>query len=291
MKIAIFSHCTIDEISKDGTLVQTAGGPACYCGLTARNLKFDVDFHTMIGHDFTHKELLEKNKIFIPQRSIVDVPTTRFLLEISGTDRNLYLKTKCLPIEYEKSDADGCIISPVFDEVSFETLEKIKKDFRFTLLDPQGFLRRTDSNNKIHLERTELNLSKISAIKVDVDEAFSLTGQNGKDAMVSLQKKGVEHVMLTNKREITVLVKDKLYFLTIPNMEVYDTTGVGDIFCATFACTFLKEKDFFWAMCFAVGSAQAALETRATGLDKIPHRSAIETNASYLYNLVKYTQI
>ena len=291
MKIAIFSHCTVDEISRDGTLVETAGGPACYCGLTARNLKFDVEFHTKIGPDFTYKAFLEKNKIFISQKSIVNIPTTRFLLEISETDRNLYLKTKCLPIEYEKSDADGHIISPVFDEISAETLEKIKKDSRFILLDPQGFLRRIDDNNKIHLERTEIDLSKISAIKVDMDEAYFLTGQNGTDAMISMQKKGIEHVLLTNKREITVLVKDKLYFLTIPNMEVYDTTGIGDIFCATFACTYLKEKDFFWAMCFAVGSAQAALETKATGLDKIPHRGAIETNASYMYNLVKYKQI
>lgn len=291
MKIAIFSHCTIDEISRDGTLVETAGGPACYCGLTARNLKFDVEFYTKIGPDFTYRDFLEKTKIFIPQRAIVDAPSTRFLLEVSGIDRTLYLKTKCLPIEYEKSDADGCIVSPVFDEVSFDILKKIKKDFRFTLLDPQGFLRRTDDNKKIYLERTEIDLSNISAIKVDVDEAYSLTGQNGTDAMLSLQKKGVEHVLLTNKREITVLVKDKLYFLSIPNMEVYDTTGVGDIFCATFACTYLKEKDFFWAMCFAVGSAQAALETKATGLDKIPHKGAIETNASYLYNLVKYKQI
>jgi len=291
MKIAIFSHCTIDEISRDGTVVETAGGPPCYCGLTARNLKFDVEFHTKIGPDFTHKELLEKNKIFITQKSIVKNPTTRFLLEISGIDRNLYLKTKCLPIEYEKSNADGCIISPVFDEISFETLEKIKKDFRFTLLDPQGFLRRTDEKNKIYLEKTEMDLTNISAIKVDMDEAYSLTGLEGKEAMISLQKKGVEHVMLTNKQEVTVLVKDKLYFLKIPKIDVYDTTGIGDIFCATFACTFLKEKDFFWAMCFAVGSAQAALETRGTGLWKIPHRGAIETNASYLYNLVKYTQI
>ncbi|MGQ0795478.1 MAG: PfkB family carbohydrate kinase [Nitrosopumilaceae archaeon] len=291
MKIAIFSHCTIDEISRSGTVVETAGGPPCYCGLTARNFKFDVELYTKIGPDFTYRELLDKNKIFITQRSITETPTTRFALEVLGTNRNLYLKTRCLPIEYEKSDADGCIISPVFDEISHDTFEKLKKDFKFTLLDPQGFLRRTDEKNKIYLQRTEMDLTNISAIKVDMDEAYSLTGLEGREAMKYLQKKGVEHVMLTNKQEITVLVKDKLYFLKIPNMDVYDTTGVGDIFCATFACTYLKEKDFFWAMCFAVGSAQAALETRATGLEKIPHRGAIETNASYLYNLVKYTQI
>ena len=291
MKIDIFSHCTVDEITRESTSIETAGGPACYCGLTARNLKFDVKLHTKIGTDFTYKDLLEKNKIFITQNSITTNPTTRFLLEISGTDRNLYLKTKCDPIEFDKLKTDGCIVSPVFDEISHDSLERIKKDSKFTLLDPQGFLRRTDKNNKIHLEKTEINLSKITAIKVDLDEAYSLTAQTGTGAMLTLQKKGVEYVLLTNKREITVLAKDKLYYLTIPNLEVYDTTGIGDIFCATFACTYLKENDFFWAMCFAVGAAQAALETKEYGLAKIPQKGAIETNASYLYNLVKFSQV
>ncbi|MGQ0638247.1 MAG: PfkB family carbohydrate kinase [Nitrososphaerota archaeon] len=291
MKIGIFSHCTIDEIVRDGTTIETTGGPACYCGLTARNLKFDVELHTKIGTDFAYKDLLEKNKIFITQSSLTTKPTTRFLLEISGTDRNLYLKTKCESIEFDKLQTDGCIVSPVFDEISHDTLERIKKDSKFTLLDPQGFLRRTDKNNKIYLEKTEMNLSKITAIKVDLDEAYSLTAPTGIDAMLTLQKKGVEFVLLTNKREITMLAKDKLYHLTIPNIEVTDTTGIGDIFCATFACTYLKENDFFWAICFAVGAAQAALETKEYGLAKIPQRGAIETNASYLYNLVKFSQV
>ncbi len=281
----------MDAISRNGIVIETAGGPACYCGLTARNLRFDVEFHTKIGQDFAYRDLLEKNKIFIKQSSITTNPTTRFLLEISDTNRNLYLKTKCDQIEFEKSNADGHIVSPVFDEISHETLEKIKNDSKFVLLDPQGFLRRVDKENKIYLEKTELNLSKISTIKMDPEEAYSLTGQSGRDAMLSLQKKGVEHVLLTNKREIMVLVKDRLYFLTIPNIEVADTTGVGDIFCAAFACTYLKERDFFWAMCFAVGAAQAALETKETGLAKVPQRGAIETNASYLYNLVKFAQV
>ncbi len=291
MKLGIFSHCTIDEIVRNGIGVETAGGPACYCGLTAKNLKFDVEFHTKVGQDFVYRDLLEKNGVFITQSSITTNPTTRFLLEISGTERNLYLKTKCAPVEFDKSDADGYLVSPVFDEISHEILEKIKKDSKFTLLDPQGFLRRIDKDNKIYLEKTELNLSNISAIKVDLDEAHCLTSQTGIDAMLALQKKGVEHVLLTNKQEIIVLVKDRLYHLRIPNVEVYDTTGIGDIFCAVFACTYLKERDFFWAMCFAVGAAQAALETKETGLAKVPHRGAIETNASYLYNLVKFTQI
>ena len=230
MKIDIFSHCTIDEIVSDGKSTEAAGGPACYAGLTAKSLKFDVELHTKIGSDFGYRDLLEKNKIFITQNSITTNPTTRFLVEISGTDRSLYLKSKCVPIEFDKLKTDGCIVSPVFDEIAQDSFERIKKDSKFILLDPQGFLRRTDKNNKIYLEKTEMNLSNISTIKVDLDEAYSLTGQTGFDAMLILQKKGIEHVLLTNKREITMLVKDRLYHLTIPNLQVYDTTGVGIFF-------------------------------------------------------------
>ncbi len=291
MKLAILSHCTIDEIVRDGLVVETLGGPAAYCGFTAKNMKFDVDLHTKVGPDFKFKQDLESKGIFLSQDSISNIPTTRFLLKIFGTERELYLKTKCDQIEFGSSDADGFIISPVFDEVPEETLDKIREDSDFLLLDPQGYLRRTDDGGKIYLEKTLLDIAKVSAIKTDPDEAFYLTGLRGKDAMLALQKKGVKHVLYTDKQDITMLVKDRLYYLHIPNMKIGDTTGIGDIFCAAFACSYLKEKDSLWAICFAVGATQAALETKATGLAKIPSGGAIQQNAAYLYNLVKFSQV
>ncbi len=109
--------------------------------------------------------------------------------------------------------------------------------------------------------------------------------------MKNLQSKGVEHVIVTDKREISMLVKDKLYSITLPKLELFDTTGIGDIFCSTFCCTMLKEKDFFWALCFAGGSAQAAIESKLFGLDKIPKKGTTETNAAYFYNQVKFKQV
>ena len=88
-----------------------------------------------------------------------------------------------------------------------------------------------------------------------------------------------------------MLVDDRLYSLTLPNKEVYDTTGIGDIFCSTFICTMLKEKDFLWAFCFAGGSAQAALDTQQVGLEKIPEKGATQINASYFYNTIKFRQV
>ncbi len=291
MKVAIFSHCTIDEISQNGTVVETAGGPALYCGLTAKNMKFEIDLHTKVGSDFAFRTELERKGIFLPQSIMSEKPTTRFLLDIFGTERELHLKTRCDPIESIKSDADGAIVSPVFDEISEDTLDSIKENFDFTLLDPQGYLRRVANDNKVFLENTLLDLSKITAIKTDPDEAFYLTGLKEKDAMLALQKKGVKHVLYTNKQNITMLAKDRMYHLKIPNMQIGDTTGVGDIFCASFACSYLKEKDPIWAICFAVGAAQAALETRSTGLDKVPSGGDTERNAAYLYNLMQFSSV
>ena len=183
------------------------------------------------------------------------------------------------------------IISPVYHEITNDVFEKIKQNTNFLFLDPQGFLRRTDAENKIILENTDIDFSKVSAIKASPDELFCLTNDTGISAMKNLQSKGVENVIVTNKREISMLVKDKLYSITLPKLELFDTTGIGDIFCSTFCCTMLKEKDFFWALCFAGGAAQAAIESKKSGLDKIPAKGATETNAAYFYNQVKFKQV
>jgi sugar/nucleoside kinase (ribokinase family) len=286
MKLALFSHCAIDTITIDGITHEQIGGAACYGGLTARQLKFDVDLYTKFGKDFP-MQYLTQNKIDF-KNALSEKLTTRFAIDITGSDRTLKLLNECDPIDYATIDADGSLITPIFHEISSEIFARIKKDSNFTLVDPQGFLRRMDSEKNVVLENTELDLSDVNAIKVNPEESQKLVSGSHDEMMMALQKKGVQHVIFTNKTEVSLLVKDKIYSITLPNKEVYDTTGIGDIFCATFCCTMIKEKDFLWALCFAGGSAQAALDSKQIGLLKIPHKSAIESNASYFYNLVKY---
>jgi sugar/nucleoside kinase (ribokinase family) len=289
MKLAVFSHCTIDSIQIRGTTSEVVGGAASYCGIAAKKLKFDVEIHTKFGNDFP-KEILERNNLELVN-SISDHKTTRFKIKISGSERTLSLLNQCDPIEYSDIDVDGIVISPVYHEISKMVYEKIKNNPSFILLDPQGFLRRVDAVQKIILEKTDIDLTKISAIKVSPDELFCLTNEIGINGMKNLQKRGVKHVIVTNKREINMLVQDKIYSILLPNLELRDTTGVGDIFCSTFCCTMLREKDFFWALCFAGGAAQAAIESKEVGLEKIPSKGSVETNAAYFYNQVKYKQV
>ena len=290
MKLDIFSHCTIDTIQINDSKYVVPGGPACYCSLTARILKFDVRLHTKFGSDFPLVNYLTEQKIVVKD-ALSTKPTTQFLLNLVNSERTLFLQNKCESINSATLDTDNVIISPLFDEISIELFEKIKKNAIFVLLDPQGFLRRKNSENKIYLEQTDLNVSGISAIKVNSDELRSLTNNSNIDGIKILQKKGIENVILTDKQNISLLSKNRIYSITLPDIELNDTTGIGDIFSATFCCTMLKEKDVLWALSFAGGAAQAALESKQIGLEKIPSKGAIESNAYYFYNTVKFKEI
>jgi len=290
MKLDIFSHCTIDTIQINDSKYVAPGGPACYCSLTARILKFDVRLHTKFGSDFPLVNYLTEQKIIF-EDALSTKPTTQFILNLVNSERTLFLQNKCESISSITLDTDNVIISPLFDEISIELFEKIKKDANFVLLDPQGFLRRKNSENKIYLEQTDLNLSNVSAIKVNPDELKCLTSASNIDGVKILQKKGIENVILTDKQNISLLSKNKIYSITLPNLELVDTTGIGDIFCAAFCCTMLREKDILWALSFAGGAVQAALESKQIGLEKIPPKGAIESNAYYFYNTIKFKGI
>ena len=290
MKLDIISHCTIDTIQINDSKYVVPGGPACYCSLTARILKFDVRLHTKFGSDFPLVNYLTEQKIVF-EDALSTKPTTQFILNLVNSERTLFLQNNCEPISNITLDTDSVIISPLFDEISIELFEKIKKNASFVLLDPQGFLRRKNSENKIYLEQTDLNVSGISAIKVNSDELRSLTNNSNIDGIKILQKKGIENVILTDKQNISLLSKNRIYSIALPDIELNDTTGIGDIFSATFCCTMLKEKDILWALSFAGGAAQAALESGQIGIEKIPSKGAIESNAYYFYNTVKFKEI
>jgi len=290
MKVGIFSHCTMDTIVYENEQYEAPGGPASYCSISARKQKHDVNLYTKFGSNYPLEEFFNENKI-ITHNALSSKDTTKFRIELNDSDRKLFVENMCDKIDFIDNDDDGTIISPVFDEISLETYSQIKNSDNFTFLDPQGFLREKNSNNEVSLKKTTLDLTNINAIKMNPDELFALTGLTGHDGIKQLQKLGIEYVIYTNKKEISLLVKDKLYTIFLPKMTLTDTTGIGDIFCSTFTCTMLKEKDFLWALSFAGGAAQSALESKAFGLEKVPEKNALESNGSYFYNIVEFKQI
>ena len=290
MDLDVCGHCTIDTVSVGGSQYRQIGGPACYCGCAARSLKFGARLHTRFGPDFPGAGYLDGLGIR-HEGARSDSPTTRFRIDVRGTERDLYLESRCGPIAYADSGSDGLVASPVLDEITPEAFSEMRRGPRFTLLDPRGFLRRAGPGGRVLLEKADVDLSGVSAIKVGPGEMDAMVGSSDVGGMRLLQKRGAGYVIRTDGTRVSLLDGDRLYSLELPNREIRDTTGVGDIFSATFACTMLRERDAIWALCFAGGSAQAALETAEIGLQKVPKRGATSTNASYFYNTLDFRQV
>ena len=119
----------------EGSNYPQIGGAACYCGITAREFKFDVELFTKFGKDFPQQYLTD-NKIKF-ENAESEKPTTRFAINITGADRTLKLENECEPITYEGTDADGCLVSPIYHEITQDVFSSIKKDSSFTMVDPQ----------------------------------------------------------------------------------------------------------------------------------------------------------
>jgi sugar/nucleoside kinase (ribokinase family) len=303
MKIAVASHIALDTIQDmRGRITESLGGPACYCSITARRFNFKVILATKVGKDFSQESrlMLLSNGIDIEDSQFTDNPTTRFRIILRQDSRELFLLSKCSPITIE--DIQGIqtncwIISPIIDEIPYPVLHEIikdKDDVELMMLDPQGYTRTQNPDGRISiLSDLKLDVSGISAIKVDPEELSALSGgRKGIEGMQFLQScKGIKFVISTEYRIIRLLYNKMYYSIKLPDVNTPHSTGIGDILSSAFCCAYLKEKDPLWAICFGAGAIQAALETNLVGLDKVPSKSKIEQNASYYYNTISFKKI
>ena len=286
MRVSVVSHCAMDIVHLEGAVHEQAGGDACYTALTAKEFRMEVDLQTRFGPDFPGQYLGEAG--INPVGAVSDSPTTRFRIEIDGQDRELYLLAECDPIDVQKTDLDATIITPIYHEIS---PSDIAGWGGYLLLNPQGLLRSAGDGGLIGIVPADMEMAGVDALKVNPAEIRALSGLDGDEGMLALQKRGAKTIIRTDGRDISMLDGRMVYSIRLPNKEIHDTTGLGAILCGAFTATMLREKDVLWAFCFAGGAVQAALDTKAPGLLKVPRRGAAQTNASYFYNLVKYRQV
>ena len=301
MKAAILSNIVVDEIvSRDLESSKSLGGPAAYCGITARKFGFDTTLFTHFGKDLDPQYLdyLKNQGISFNGPQYSNLPTTRFVLKNFETDRELTLESKCVALNIEeiKNVKANCwIISPVFDEVPLDILQYLSatkmEGNQFVMLDPQGYTRAVDQEGRVSIrKKMEIPIHKVNGIKLDSQEISCFTnGLQGMEGMKKIRSHyEIDYVLHTQDQIIHLLEKERHYWLKVPKFDTPDSTGLGDIIASSFACTIVKEKDSIWAFCFAVGALIAAVQTSEIGIKKIPSKSAIEENASYYYNTMNF---
>ena len=283
MRAEVWGHCTVDALRVSGQEYERPGGPPCYCARAAEQMGASVVLRTRFGPDFDGAHL---GGMRCPGAQSAS-PTTRFRIEVDGGSRRLFFRGACEPVLPASSDPDCSIVSPVMGELGGEALACARSG-GFVMLDPQGFLRRAGADGLVSLERRGLDMSGVSAVKASPAELEAMTGAPGPDGMKLLQKAGAGCVLRTDGLRVSMLEGGRVYSIRLPNKDVRDTTGAGDILSATFACAMVRERDPVWALCFAGGAVQAALESGLAGPDKVQPAGATSTNASYFYNLLEF---
>ncbi len=299
MKVCIASHVALDEIiDLEGEKTESLGGPVCYGSLLAKTFNFNAFAATRVGKDMVGKlQLLRDCNIFLNENQIdMSNPTTKFRLILNkDSGRQLFLLSSCSEINVDDFvDSDALLLSPIYEEISQDTVRKVLDNYgdRFIMIDPQGFLRYKNSEGLIlNRKSIDLDLKGVTAIKADPEELSALTGGSTSiEGMIKLRSKyNLEFVISTGSNSIIFLHKNIVYTIKFKKIDSPDHTGLGDILATGFTCSYLKERDPLWAICFGAGSVVSSLESKKKGVQKVPGRmSSIERSASYFYNTIKF---
>jgi sugar/nucleoside kinase (ribokinase family) len=300
MKITIISNIALDRIiNQDGQIIESLGGPPCYCGLTSKQFGFKVELVSKFGKDLIGKHLsfFKENDLDIHNSLSSEKPTTRFTIKIMENGREISLSARGDSIslsDVENIKTDCWLLSPILDEVPQEVLNYvIHKGDSFVMLDPQGYTRYITNGGRILIRKgLDFSLQDIDAIKLDPHELECISGTSDFiEAQKWKLKNKINFLIFTENRTVHMLHNDKHYWLGIDNVKTKDSTGAGDILSSAFTCSYVKENDYIWALSFGVGALMAALKKNRNGTEKIPQYKHIEQNASYNYNLIKYENI
>ncbi len=283
MRVTVVGHLVIDDVVSGKIRTTTLGGPPSYAGLAARNLGAeDVSLFTKFGADFPDDYLLRLswNQLRINRyaRSSTHL-TTRFRIVQKPEGRELYLEARCedLKADGDLPEGDVAIVSPVAGEVDFALLDHIRRQFKTVYIDPQGFIRKFESDGRCYLTNIDRRILKYADIvKMDGEEALMITGlRDPLQALEEVRRSGVEVAIYTNGAGGALLHCSKGLFRipVVRQIDVLDTTGAGDIFAGAFATTYLEGGDPVWSGCVAVAAASAGLDK--VGLSKVAGIDAV----------------
>jgi len=295
-RVAVVSHATIDHIFRDGIEVVTVGGPICYSGLMVKHCMHDLIPITKVGNDFLSMNVREVDYILSSKNALSDKPTTRFRLVIDSSNaRRLFLLKRCEDISYDdvamsiRNGLDACIVSPVINEISIDIIRLIASTSGFTILDPQGLVRRVMDDGSIVITSSMLDVGSLSidALKVDHSEAYALTSLYGLDALNRLSNScGI--AILTIDNNVLMNHNGNVYRLTLDMVDnSIDSTGVGDIFTAAYTLAYIEDRDALWALCYAASASYIALTSNRFGIYKVPYADDVERYAYILEERVR----
>src|SRR2546425_1241924 len=229
------------------------GGSALYSSLAAVSLGARVSVFSNIGCDYPNLilSLIKSRGIDVTGVKKFNGLTTRFKISYRGDSRKLELihpGRRLKPADRSRS-LEAIHLGPVFMEIGLDVLNYARRHSRFLSLDVQGLLRTLSEDRSVRLVRRSIGpfLSKCNLVKVTEEEARVMAPAATTVATARrLLHKGPQYVIVTRGRSGSLLVRkdgDALHMPSVPESEVVDLTGAGDILIGSWLATFLALKD------------------------------------------------
>jgi len=298
-------HFAIDLIAspKIAHSEDTLGGPPTFSSLAARKMGANVSVISKVGSDFPPKYInwLAANKIDLSGlKKVEGTSTTRFILryEKSTGKRRLLLKSRAPPIGPsdipESSESKVIHVAPIANELSSETISRLRGLTSLLAFDPQGLVRKFDGQGNVSLKRMEDHriLKNIDIFKSSVDELNCFVNTDDlHEAFKRIHEYGVETVIVTRGTRGSMLShRGKIWVIPACKPKVFvDATGAGDAFIGAFLVEYVQGKDASWCAC--VGSASASFVVEGVGPSRFGEKREVYERASEAFERLKTSKL
>lgn len=268
----VVGHVTVDvNVFPHGIIENMLGGAPTYAGFTLTELGKEAGIVSKIGSDFPDHFPPLFSKFGLNTEGILTTSgmTTKFeniyaesgarsqvCKEVAGS-----ISPGDIPQAYQ--NARSFYVSPVYNEVSPETLSKLSGCDGVLMFDPQGLFRNVEDSGEIGLDvPDDLGdyLSGVDVVKVGKEEFEAFEGSE-EEVLEELSEEGPEVSILTLGEEgCKVLSGGNIVHLKAIDVEAEDLTGAGDVFGAAFLSKYMDSGDVIRSARFANAAAGLKIE-------------------------------
>ncbi|MCS7094496.1 MAG: PfkB family carbohydrate kinase [Thaumarchaeota archaeon] len=271
-RVAVVGHLVIDEVVVKAGSYSSIGGVPTYAGLSIAALGHEPHAVTVVGADGLQalKEL-EGLGVSVDRATVSGDRTTRFRIVYSDDQREMWLLSRAPDILVESlgEEFDAVYLGPVAGEVKAELLDKARL-FRWSLLDPQGLMRRFGEGGRLtSLDPIDPDAFKsVRVIKLAWEEARALGYNSPEQAVNELSRTIGSTIAVTlGRRGVLVSNGDREVRGRI-DLEPVDATGAGDVFGGAFLVGLMETGDLSEATALGLSaSAERVMRMGPVRLD------------------------